>query len=284
MQSYPYMPNNQPSAVQDNSGCYLFLGILIVACIIVGVIQFHYFIVYQTYEQGSCTLLSGGVIGHGGKHPAWTVSFRYTVSTKAGRVESEGYDLPKSSFFSRQSAQSAAEQYTIGKSYPCWYNPQKPTLAALVLHRTSLTDFAWVIAWRSAIYIGLLFILLAMVIGSFYGGVYLPVCLMVQGIVTQGRVHEHITRRKWSGGKKKTQKYSCIVYQRQESPYNWQSFEVEGTYAIGSWQPVCYDPSRSTNIRRGHRPLGIGPVLSMLLGFALVLGTLAGLAFAWNIV
>jgi len=34
----------------------------------------------------------------------------------------------------------------------------------------------------------------------------------------------------------------------------------------------------------GHRPLGIGPVLSMLLGFALVLGTLAGLVFAWNIV
>ncbi len=38
-----------------------------------------------------------------------------------------------------------------------------------------------------------------MIIGTLYGGVYLPVLLMVRGIVTQGQVTGHVTRRQRKG-------------------------------------------------------------------------------------
>jgi hypothetical protein len=237
--------------------------------------------VYQSYVQGSCTLESGRVIKQGSKTRSWKVSFHYLVSTKDGQVESQGYDLPEGTTFSSYaSAQSVVDSYTIGKTYPCWYNPQKPTSAALVLHSRSLTDFAWASAGASVIGIVLLLVLLFIITDIFYSKVYLPACLMDRGIVTQGQVQQHVTRRQ----NRRTRTYSRIVYQRQEFPGDWQSFEAKGTYPIGSWQPVCYDPSRPTNIRRGHRPLGFGPALSMLWGLALILGVGAAIVFVWNLV
>ncbi len=92
-----------------------------------------------------------------------------------------------------------------------------------------------------------------MIIGTLYGGVYLPVLLMVRGIVTQGQVTGHVTRR-----------------QRKDP--------------LGSWQPVCYDPYNPDNVRRGHRPLGLGPMLSLLFSIGLSLGLLFLLSLMWNMV
>ena len=119
-----------------------------------------------------------------------------------------------------------------------------------------------------------------MIIGTLYGGVYLPVLLMVRGIVTQGQVTGHVTRRV----KRKRRTSSQIVYQRQDSSTTWASFEVEKVYPLGSWQPVCYDPYNPDNVRRGHRPLGLGPMLSLLFSIGLSLGLLFLLSLMWNMV
>ncbi len=52
-----------------------------------------------------------------------------------------------------------------------------------------------------------------MIIGTLYGGVYLPVLLMVRGIVTQGQVTGHVTRRQRKGYRR----FSQIAYQRRDS-------------------------------------------------------------------
>jgi hypothetical protein len=278
MQSYPSVPSTQQSAAHKSRGCQFFLGLLTAACVIVGVVQFHTFMVYRSYEQGRCLLQSGGAIGNGGKGHPWQVSFHYLVSTTADQVESQGYDLPASTFSSRADAQSVVKTYTIGRTYPCWYNPQKPTSAALVLHDRSLIDFVEPILGSSVLYVGLLLFVLFLITGLFYDAVYLPACLIVRGIVTQGQVREHITRRRKRGNIL----FSRIIYQRQEFPYDWQSFEVAGTYPIGSWQPVCYDPARLTNVRRGDRPPGTDLILNLLFGLALVWGVGAVLVWVWN--
>jgi hypothetical protein len=275
MQSYPSVPSTQQSSAHKSRGCQFFLGLLTAACVIVGVVQFHMFMVYRSYEQGRCLLQSGGVIRNGGRGSRWQVSFHYLVSTTEGQVESQGYDLPASTFSSRADAQSVVKTYTIGRNYPCWYNPQRPTSAALVLHDRSLIDFVEPILW-SIPTIGLLLFVLFLITGLFHDAVYLPACLIVRGIVTQGQVREHITRRR---GKRGNRTFSRIIYQRQEFPNDWQSFEVAGTYPIGSWQPVCYDPARLTNVRRGDRPPGTDLVLNLLFDLALVLGVVAALVW-----
>src|SRR5438093_1088414 len=71
----------------------------------------------------------------------------------------------------------------------------KPTNAALVLHKSSFPDFLWVTFWLNVGSIIGLSLALFMIIGTLYGGVYLPVLLMVRGIVTQGQVTGQVTRR-----------------------------------------------------------------------------------------
>src|SRR5207237_4278633 len=214
MQASPYASYNQQPSANGCGGWLPIFGIIATACLIVGSIQFHHFLVYQTYEQGRCTIQSGTIQTHSHKSAkSWTVYMRYTLSTQQGQqVDGQGYDLPATTFSSRADAQKIVESYPIGKQFPCWYNPQKPTNAALVLHKSSFLDFLWVTFWLNVGSIIGLSLALFMIIGTLYGGVYLPVLLMVRGIVTQGQVTGHVTRRV----KRKPRTSSQIVYQRQD--------------------------------------------------------------------
>ncbi len=236
MQASPYASYNQQPSANGCGGWLPIFAIIAIACLIVGYIQFHHFLVYQTYEQGRCTIQFGTVQTHSSKSgKSWTVDMGYTLSTQQGQqVAGTGYDLPATTFSSRADAQKIVESYPVGKQFPCWYNPQKPTSAALVLHSSSFLDFLRATFWFNIGFTVGLCLALFVILGTLYGGFYLPVLLMVRGIVTQGQVTGHVTRRV----KRKRRTSSQIVYQRQDSSTTWASFEVEKVYPLGSWQPV----------------------------------------------
>ncbi len=149
MQASPYASYNQQPSANGCGGWLPIFAIIAIACLIVGYIQFHHFLVYQTYEQGRCTIQFGTVQTHSSKSgKSWTVDMGYTLSTQQGQqVAGTGYDLPATTFSSRADAQKIVESYPVGKQFPCWYNPQKPTSAALVLHSSSFLDFLRATFW-----------------------------------------------------------------------------------------------------------------------------------------
>ena len=190
MQASPYASYNQQPSANGCGGWLPIFAIIAIACLIVGYIQFHHFLVYQTYEQGRCTIQFGTVQTHSSKSgKSWTVDMGYTLSTQQGQqVAGTGYDLPATTFSSRADAQKIVESYPVGKQFPCWYNPQKPTSAALVLHSSSFLDFLRATFWFNIGFTVGLCLALFVILGTLYGGFYLPVLLMVRGIVTQGQV------------------------------------------------------------------------------------------------
>ena len=265
-------PNTFPSSQRTSSRWYIAIFVLLVLAALTGLVQFHTLLVYQTYQQGHCTIVSGTVERHSaGKHSNYyTPLLTYTVQTPNGQQGvARGYEAPQQHYSSTQ-AHQVLSSYPVGKTYACWYNPADPNHAVLVLRGYTITDFLG--AYLSTAF-GT-FIVLVLILGLFYAGVYQPTCLMLRGILTQGKVVKHILKRR----KKNTTTYSRILFHPQGDPSRVQDFEASGCYPIGSWQPICYDPFHPENARRGGRPIGVGPAVCTLLCLGALLG---GLLYLW---
>jgi len=58
--------------------------------------------------------------------------FEFTVQTADGRrYTAQGYDMLGTRSSNQSNEQAIVDQYTVGKTYPCWYNPANPTQAVL---------------------------------------------------------------------------------------------------------------------------------------------------------
>ena len=269
-------PNAFSSKQNTSSKWFSAIFVLLVLAAMAGLVQFHTLLVYQTYQQGRCSIMSSTLERHSaGKHSYYyTPLLTYTVQTPNGqRGVASGYDAPQQHFSSTQGRQ-VLNSYPVGKTYACWYNPADPTHAVLLLRGYTISSF--LDAYLSTAFGS--FIGLALILAVFYAGVYRPTCLMLRGILTQGKVVEHIVKRR----KGNTTTYSRILFRPQGNLYQMQDFEASGGYPVGSWQPVCYDPSHPENVRRGGRPIGVGPAVCTLLCLGALLGGLLYLTSLWN--
>ena len=168
----------------------LMLGLLLFAiAAIAGTGIFHSYYVYQGYQQGSCTIQSGTVLTGSTKNvPYYTPNFAYIVLPKAGgHVLSSGYGAPTSTHFSTaDEAQQVVDHYTVGFTYPCWYDTADPAHAALVFQGYPLNQ-------AIGTYIGItpiLFVMLILFFMPFYRWVYQPLRMRSKRVHTQGQVTE----------------------------------------------------------------------------------------------
>jgi UPF0716 family protein affecting phage T7 exclusion len=82
--------------------------------------------------------------------------FEYRVRTADGQSYSaSGYDGSNSYTSDRAAQQAIVDRYSVGQSYPCWYNPARPTQAVLI------RQLNWVL-----IVVGGIFLLVSLFIAS----------------------------------------------------------------------------------------------------------------------
>src|SRR6266849_2818366 len=103
----------------------------------------------QGYQAGQCTITAEQLLqrkqeqkevysSNGTTHTRPTTTtvyqpnFKFMVQTADGRrYAARGYDAFESASSDRAGQQAIVDQYTVGKTYPCWYNPARPAQAVL---------------------------------------------------------------------------------------------------------------------------------------------------------
>lgn len=273
----------QPAAKKKH--LVLKLGLMLFAiAALAGTATFHSFFVYQGYQQGSCTIQSGTVQFHQAKGGGYyTPSFAYVVQPKDGQhVLTSGYDAPSSTQFSSSNeAQQVVEHYTVGRTYPCWYDPADPTHAPLVFHGYSLNEAIVLYISETPI----LFVTLILFFVPCYSLVYLPFRLMIKGVRTQGQVTEHFMKSLYSkqSGKMVDHPYSLIVFHLQSDPSRSQYLEESGTLPIGSEVLVMYDPSNLKKAQLGGGALGCRFAFGLGLSLFLLALVLFLVSMLWSV-
>jgi hypothetical protein len=263
--TYPVGQARQPYLV----GLVTFLLVPLLA-VPTGLIQFHTYYTYQTYQQGRCTIISGTTEYHSSKSGSYyTPDLEYTVTTNDGQqVETSGYDAPyQQHYYAQDDAQQVVNSYNTGQTYSCWYNPADPIHAVLVFRGYNVNDLLGdYILTSLEFFVGFSFLWYLL-----YYVFYRQLCLIRRGVLTEGKVVENFERRTKSG----TKTYSRIFFSPVDDPSQSYKVETQGAYMVGSSQQVCYDPLNPKNAKYGDRPSG-GCATTALIGF--IVGTLiAGL-------
>lgn len=123
-------------------GCFIPLGGFIVfVAIVTGLTSVSQFSQLQSYQAGQCMITAKQLLrvevqekqSNGStKTTTWyRPDFQFTVQTVNGHSYSaQGYDVLMSTYVPSD-AQAILNQYTVGRTYPCWYNPAHPTQAVL---------------------------------------------------------------------------------------------------------------------------------------------------------
>jgi hypothetical protein len=152
-------------------GVIVFGGILVlvfICLLIYGVIDVVHL---QGYQAGSCTITAKRLLQQEGQETiqtsdntsmtttvtGYTPDFQFTVQTAdGGRYAVREDDLGETSDSDRGSQQAILDQYTVGKTYPCWYDPANPTQA--VLKR----QIDWAVFFVSGLFlfVGVMFVLI----------------------------------------------------------------------------------------------------------------------------
>jgi len=93
------------------------------------------FVALQGYQQSQCTILSKDLRYYssfnqdtGNNETQYGPNFTFQMHNNAS---SQGYGIDQHTFDQREDAQNILDQYTVGKSYPCWYNPADAAHAVL---------------------------------------------------------------------------------------------------------------------------------------------------------
>ncbi len=139
MKRFPLSWRSGPAFFIVFGGIFVLISILLLVFFMSTISQL------QKYQAGYCTITAKQLLQQEQKethtsngHTYTTMTtvyvpdFQFTVQTaNARRYAARGYDALRT-FSSNQSSQQAiVDQYTVGKTYPCWYNPANPTQAVL---------------------------------------------------------------------------------------------------------------------------------------------------------
>ena len=103
----------------------------------------------QGYQAGQCTITAKQLLqrkqeqkevysSNGTTHTRTTTTtvyqpdFQFMVQTADGRrYAARGYDALESASSDRAGQQAIVDQFSVGKTYPCWYDPARPAQAVL---------------------------------------------------------------------------------------------------------------------------------------------------------
>jgi hypothetical protein len=91
--------------------------------------------VKETYTQTTCTLVSKKMLTAGSHINHFRANFliSFMVNGVATQAYATGNGLDQSYSHHQDRQQDILDQFAVGSSYPCWYNPQVPQMAVLVL-------------------------------------------------------------------------------------------------------------------------------------------------------
>ncbi|GHO61319.1 hypothetical protein KSC_002110 [Ktedonobacter sp. SOSP1-52] len=267
----PLRPRSRPLLALGEM-VVLLIALLIPAC--GGLYRADY---YSRFVQGTCTITSGEVtseqhhVKNGSDYTTYAPSFSYTVSAPGtSGVDSSGYDGPDhTSFYDEAEAQDIVNQYAVGTTTTCSYNPANPHEAFLVFQGYS-QERAWSVFWRSLFLTGLAQMVTLLV---WYLWVRKLMILHERGQLTRGHVVRHETRQSKNG------RYTVSIIEYTgitilKRPIRGE-LTVSGHLSLKSPIPVCYDPYRPTRARRGDRPTQIhirGAIIATLLLLASISG------------
>lgn len=277
MHSTPYSYPTPIRRTRRSFGWLFSTLLVLLLSALTGLIQLHTYYTYQTYQQGSCTVTNGTTEYHSSKSGSYyTADLQYTVQANNGQqADTSGYSAPYQEQFSTQEeAQQVVNSYNVGQIYACMYNPADPSHAALVFQGYTFNNFvtdALITGFSFFFGFGFLWLL-------FYYGFYQQMRLIRHGVLSEGRVIEHFTRR----SKNRTIAYSRIVFSPLGDPTQTYKVEAKGTYTIDSLQPICYDPKNPKNAKYGERPGGGNAAFTFSIVFIGVLVTGFILLSIWN--
>jgi hypothetical protein len=120
-------------------GCLYPCLFLLALALVVGY-RVYYFRLDWTYAQGTCIIEAGSTYhkNYSGDQNVDAIlpQFAYLVKTQDGhQFQASGYSGPLHYYtFDDVEAQQIVSRYTVGKSYPCWYNPLLPSQAVLAFN------------------------------------------------------------------------------------------------------------------------------------------------------
>ena len=124
-------------------------GIFILVAVALVIYFVSIFSQVMSYQTGQCTISAKQLLqrqeeeketysSNGTTHTRTTTTtvyqpdFQFTVQTTDGhRYTARGYDAFESASSDRAGQKAIVDQYTVGKTYPCWYNPANPSQAVL---------------------------------------------------------------------------------------------------------------------------------------------------------
>jgi hypothetical protein len=276
--NWPLRPRSRPLRALGEM-VVLLIALLIPAC--GGFYRADY---YSRFVQGFCTITSGDVtsewhhVTNGSDYTTYAPSFSYTVSVPGtSGVDSSGYDGPDhASFYDETEAQDIVNQYAVGTTTACSYNPANPYEAFLVFQGYS-QERAWGVFWASLFLTGLAQMVTLL---TWYLWVRKLMILHERGQLTRGHVVRHETRR----NKSSTYIVSIIEYTGITTLKRPIRGELTGPghLALKSQITVCYDPYRPTRARRGERPTRNhirGAIITTLLLLAVLSGSACLITF-----
>jgi hypothetical protein len=268
--------------IMKESNLYL-LFVLLLACSVVGVMQVHKILVYQSYQPGRCTILSGEIEHHSGRGgPRYAPSFAYIVRTQDGRaVQAGGYsasylltdtDTLFSGSYSLAESRQIVGRYAVGKVYACWYNPAEPTHAVLAWRGVSFGAlFGGLVVLAVLIFV--MWLVLGLFFSLLYEGVYQQARLILLGEKTQGQsLGQVVARGRSKGGTR-------LAFRSLHDPSQVGHVGTNRPYPAGTWHTVTYDPGNLRNVKLGGRPLGCAMIFSLLC--SLSIGLAGSLLFWW---
>ncbi|GCE11220.1 DUF3592 domain-containing protein [Tengunoibacter tsumagoiensis] len=244
--------------------------VLLIAVLIPSCGGFYRANYYSRFVQGTCTITDGYTkselhfVKNGLDYTTYAPYLHYTVSIPGtSEIASSGYDGPDHvSFHEEDEAQAIVNQYAVGTTTTCSYNPVNPQEAFLVFQGYS-QERAWNVFWGSFILSGLAQLITLLV---WHLWVRKFMILHERGKLTRGRVVRNESRRNQNG----PYTVSIIAYTGisiSNSPIRGE-LTISGHNALNSRFPVCYDPYRPTRARCGNRPTRteiIGAVIATLL-------------------
>lgn len=140
-------------------------GIFVLVAVALAIYFASIFSQVMSYQSGQCTIIAKQLLqrqeeqketysSNGTTHTRTTTTtvyqpdFQFTVQTVDGRrYAARGYDAFESASSERAGQQAIVDQYAVGKTYPCWYNPANPSQALLT------RQFNWVLLIIPAVFL-----------------------------------------------------------------------------------------------------------------------------------
>jgi hypothetical protein len=261
-----------------NDSCLSPLFVFLLTCSVVGLMQVHQILVYQSYQPGRCTILSGEIQRAKGRY---FPSFAYLVRTQDGRTVQAGdysasYLLMDLGNYSLTESRQIVGSYAVGKVYTCWYNPAEPTHAALVWRGFSFSDLFGGLVLL-AVLIFFLWLGLFAFFSLLYSGIYQQVRLILLGEKTQGQSLGQFVRSR-------AHRVTRLAFRSLHDPSQVGQVETNEPYPAGTWHVVTYDPGDLRNVKLGGRPLGCAMIFSLLCSLGLGLAISLLLWWWWHAV